>query len=525
MLADVPVTDPPSGPLDPEHCYRIASSRDGRFDGTFVVAVTTTRIYCRPSCPAVTPRRGNVRFYLTPAAAQGDGFRACKRCRPDAAPGSPEWDIRADAVARAVRLIGDGLVGREGVDGLARRVGYSPRHLTRLLNAELGTGPLRLAAAYRTQTARSLLEGTDLPVTEVAWASGFNSIRQFNDVIRRVYAQTPGELRRRSAPGRMAGPGPGRHSGPGPAVVHARLAYRPPLDAAALLGFLGARAVPGVESYDGSTYVTALRLPGGLGSASISVPGRAVVAPSPWLDCELRLDDIADYATAVARLRRLLDLDADPEAVRSSLSTDPVLAPLVAASPGRRMPGALDAHELALRAVLGQQVSLASARVAGGRLADRFGEALRWPHDGVVRAFPTAGALAGADPGDLPLPRARATSLVQLAAAMAAGQLELHPGVDRQAAHDALLSRTGIGPWTAAYIRMRALGDPDVLPPGDAAIHRALTAAGARRPDPDRPGAGRGADRRWSPWRSYATAHLWAAAARPGPASEKGPDT
>ncbi len=533
MLADVPVADPPSRPLDHEHCYRIASSRDGRFDGTFVVAVTTTGIYCRPSCPAVTPRRSNVRFYLTPAAAQGDGFRACKRCRPDAAPGSPEWDIRADAVARAVRLIGDGMVGREGVGGLARRVGYSPRHLTRLLNAELGTGPLRLAMAYRTQTARALLEGTDLPVTEVAWASGFNSIRQFNDVIRRVYAQTPGELRRRSAPapgpdpapGAMAGPGPGRPGGPGPAVVHARLAYRPPLDAAALLGFLGARAVPGVESYDGSAYTTALRLPGGLGSASISVPTRAGTSPTPWLDCELRLDDIADYATAVARLRRLLDLDADPEAVRASLSGDPVLAPLVAASPGRRMPGTHDAHELALRAVVGQQVSLAAARAAGGRLADRFGEPLRWPHAGVVRAFPTARALAGADPEDLPLPRTRATSLVRLATAMAQGELELHPGVDRQAAHDALLSRPGIGPWTAAYIRMRALGDPDVMPPGDAAVRRALTAAGTPPPGPDRSPPARAADRRWSPWRSYATAHLWAAAARPGPAAEKGPDT
>ena len=387
--------------LDPDRCYRIASSRDGRFDGTFVTAVLTTGIYCRPSCPAVTPRRQNVRFYPTPAAAQQAGFRACKRCRPDAAPGSPEWDSRADVVARAVRLIGDGLVEREGVEGLARRIGYSPRHLSRLLTAELGTGPLRLAVAHRTQAARSLLETTDLPVTEVAWASGFNSIRQFNDVIRRVFDYTPGELRRRArGDGARA-----RSVSGGVAVVRARLAYRPPLDAGALLGFLGARAVPGVESFDGRTYVTALRLPGGLGTASVSVPGPGPDRPRSgraWLECDLSLDDIADYATAIARLRRLLDLDADPEAVRAGLGSDPFMAPLVAASPGRRMPGSAGMEELAMRAVVGQQVSLASARAANGRLAERFGDPLRFPRGGVVRAFPTAAAVAGAALQDLP---------------------------------------------------------------------------------------------------------------------------
>ena len=527
MLAAVQLPAPHPRPLDPDRCYRIASSRDGRFDGTFVTAVLTTRIYCRPSCPAVTPRRHNVRFYATPAAAQQDGFRACKRCRPDAAPGSPEWDSRADVVARAVRLIGDGLLTREGVDGLARRVGYSPRHLNRLLTAELGTGPLRLATAHRTQTARSLLETTDLPVTEVAWASGFNSIRQFNDTIRRVYAYTPGELRLRAGnpagAGRAAArrpvhPGPG-HGGAGAAVVRARLAYRPPLDSAALLGFLGSRAVPGVESFDGRTYVTALSLPGGLGTASVTTPGGPGTGPprsgSAWLECELRLDDIADYATAVARLRRLFDLDADPVAVCSGLGSDPFLAPLVAASPGRRMPGTAGVHELAMRAVVGQQVSLASARAACGRLAERLGEPLRSPHARVVRAFPTAEAVAGADPGDLPLPRGRAVALRRLAAAMATGEVDLHPGADREAVEAALLALPGIGPWTAAYIRMRGLGDPDVLPPADAAIRRALTGRAG-------PGGGGGAGHRWRPWRSYATAHLWTLASAPFTLAEKG---
>lgn len=520
--AAVPPPAVPSRTLDPERCYRIASSRDGRFDGTFVTGVLTTRIYCRPSCPAVTPLRRNVRFYPTPAAAQQAGFRACKRCRPDAAPGSPEWDSRADVVARAVRLIGDGLIEREGVDGLAQRVGYSPRHLNRLMTAELGTGPLRLAVAHRTQTARSLLETTDLPITEVVWASGFNSIRQFNDIIRRVFAQTPRELRQRA--GRDGAPGRRDRSGARPAVIRARLAYRPPLDAAALLGFLGARAVPGVESFDGGTYVTALRLPGGMGTASVSAAG-AGGQPSPagssrqrpqgaWLDCELRLDDVKDYATAVSRLRRLLDLDADPDAVAASLGSDPVLAPLVAAGPGRRMPGAADGHELAMRAVTGQQVTLASARATNGRLAERFGEPLRSPHAGVVRAFPTAAALAGADPTDLPLPLNRALALRGLAAALASGELELHPGVDREEAHAALLSRPGLGPWTAAYIRMRGLGDPDVLPPGDAAVRRAL---GER----DRAAGGAFSDR-WRPWRSYATSYLWAAAARTATATQNG---
>lgn len=466
----------------------------------------------------MTPRRRNVCFYATPAAAQEAGFRACKRCRPDAAPGSPDWDSRADVVARAVRLIGDGAIEREGVDGLARRIGYSPRHLSRLLSAELGTGPLRLAVAHRVQAARTLLETSELSVTDVAWAAGFGSIRQFNDVIRRVYAMTPAELRDRAAerrdskhsevpPAKKAGPE--KPAGPAATPLRARLCYRPPLAAAALLGFLGMRAVPGVESYDGSAYSTALRLPRGQGVARLSVAARMGRTTSPYLECELWLDDARDYPTAVSRLRRLLDLDADPRAVADGLSADPFLAPLVAGQPGRRMPGSADPEETALRAVIGQQVSLPSAQAISARLARRYGQALDHPQAGVTTVFPTAEALAAADPAGFGMPRARGIALRDLAAAMADGSLELHPGVDRDRVEARLLERRGIGPWAAAYIRMRGLGDPDVLPPGDAALRRS--------------GAYLQNSRRWRPWRSYATAYLWASAGPRSSPAEKAP--
>jgi AraC family transcriptional regulator of adaptative response / DNA-3-methyladenine glycosylase II len=483
--------------MDDEHCYRVASSRDGRFDGTFVTAVLTTRTYCRPSCPATTPRRQNVRFYPTPAAAQDAGFRACKRCRPDAAPGSPEWDARADVVARAVRLIGDGVVEREGVPGLSRRLGYSTRQLNRLITAELGTGPLRLAMAHRVQHARALLENTDLPVTDVAWAAGFASIRQFNDRIREVFALTPSELRAKGATG-AARATAGRAEGAGRAgyEVVAHLTYRPPLDLAGLLSFLGRRAVPGLESWDGRTYVRHLALPRGPGRAQVTLPspGRAAGRRRslPAVECRLRLADVRDYATAVARMRRLLDLDADPLAVAALLGEDPVLAPAVAADPGRRVPGSVDPFEMAVRAVIGQQVSLASARAAAGRLTTAMGDG------GDQGTFPPAEALAEADPASLPLPRRRAATVVALAGAVAGGRIVLDPGAERDRAEARLLELPGIGPWTAAYIRMRALGDPDVFLPGDAALSRALGRAGV------------GEATAWKPWRSYAVVHLWA---------------
>jgi AraC family transcriptional regulator of adaptative response / DNA-3-methyladenine glycosylase II len=479
------------GVMDDDHCYSVASSRDGRFDGAFVTAVTTTGIYCRPSCPAMTPKRNHVRFFPTPAAAQEAGFRACKRCRPDAAPGSPDWNARADLVARAIRLIGDGVVEREGISGLSRRLGYSTRQLHRLVFAELGTGPLRLALAHRIQNARALLETTDMPITDVAWASGFGSIRQFNDRIREVYAATPTELRAKASRS-WGGTSPAS-----PGTIAARLAYRPPIDLPCLLGFLGQRAVPRVEAYDGSTYRRVLRLPHGLGVVTVS--SEVPKVPRPYVSVRLRLDDVRDYSTAVARLRGLLDLDADPSAVSTCFAGDPVLGPLVAARPGLRLPGAVDGEEMAIRAILGQQVSVAGARTLAGRLASTYGERLAEPDGDLNTAFPGISRLGAADPESLPLPRRRAASLLRVARQVNGRGLTLDPGSDRDEAEARLLEIPGIGPWTASYIRMRALGDPDVFLASDLGITRALTA----HPVPNA--------EVWKPWRSYATVHLWSA--------------
>ncbi|HEX4806821.1 MAG TPA: AlkA N-terminal domain-containing protein [Conexibacter sp.] len=498
---------------DFERCYRAVRSRDERFDGWFVTAVTSTGIYCRPSCPALTPKRANVRFLPSAAAAQRAGFRACKRCRPDASPGSPEWNTRADTVGRAMRLIRDGAVERDGVTGLARTLGFSERHLHRQLVAELGAGPLALARAQRAQTARLLIETTALPFTDVAFAAGFPSIRQFNETVREVFAATPTELRRAASgePRQLR-----RHSdvqiagAPAATPLTLRLRHRAPFDAGGLLAFLGARAVPGVEAWDpapadgGGTYRRVLALPHG--------PGVAALAPGPTgadhVRCELRLSDLRDLAAAVQRCRRLLDLDADPVAVDEALSADPALAPLVARAPGRRVPGAVDGAELAARAILGQQVSVAGARTLAGRLTAALGAPL--PDalaDGrLTHAFPAADALAAADPATLPLTRARARALQALASAVADGALALDPGADRAAARASLLALPGVGPWTAEYVAMRALGDPDAFPAADLGVRKAIERL-HRPADPER----------WRPWRAYAVTHLWASLAGAAP--------
>lgn len=504
--------------LTDEQRYRAASSKDARFDGVFVVAVTSTGIYCRPSCPAITPKRSNVRFYRTAAAAQDAGFRACKRCRPDAAPGSPEWNARADLAGRAMRLIGDGVVDREQVAGLARRLGYSARQVHRTMVVEVGAGPLALARAQRAQTARVLIETTALPLAEVAFAAGFASVRQFNATIRDVFAGTPTELRARARPGPTVDQGPG--------TVRLRLPYRPPIDLTRMFRFLGARAVPGVEAvHDGALWRT-LDLPNGVGVAALRRPavrrttprraadtaaggtataGTATTA-TRHLDCELTLTDVRDLITAVHRCRRWLDLDADPDAVAAQLAGTAVVGPLAAACAGRRSPGHVDAAELAVRAVLGQQVSVAAARRLAGRLTARYGRPLPHPVGPLTHCFPTAETLAETDPTDLPMPRSRCRTLVALAAALAAGELHLDPGARREAATEQLLAVDGIGHWTAGYIRMRALSDPDVFLAGDAGVRRALDRLGVD----SRPDAATRLAEAWRPWRSYAVHHLWA---------------
>ncbi len=504
--------------LDDEQRYQAAVSKDPRFDGVFFIAVTSTGIYCRPSCPAITPKRRNMRFYRGAAAAQDAGFRACKRCRPDASPGSPEWNIRADVVGRAMRLIADGVVDREGVAGLASRLGYEQRQVRRLVTAELGAGPLAIARAQRAQTARVLTETTALPLSEITFAAGFASVRQFNATIREVFAMTPTQLRQRRggrAPQTRRLPPaaiPGDRTAPG--LIRLRLAYRAPIDAERMLGFLAARAIPGLEEVRDGRYRRSIQLPNGAGILALG-PLRASPAPG-YVDCELQLEDLRDLTAAVQRCRRLLDLDADPEAVTGYLAADPVLGPLALAAPGRRSPGHVDGSELALRAVLGQQVSVAAARRLGARLVAAYGKPLERPDGPLTHCFPAAETLAVADPATLPMPQARARAVTGLAGALASGELSLDPGAERDRAEAILLGLPGIGPWTAAYIRMRALSDPDAFLPTDVGVLDALARLGAV-PAGTGPAARARAARdaaalaeSWRPWRSYAVHHLWA---------------
>lgn len=439
--------------------YEAVRSRDARFDGVFFFAVSSTGIYCRPSCPAITPKRANVSFYRTAAAAQGAGYRACRRCRPDAVPGSAEWNARADVVGRAVRLIGDGVVDREGVAGLASRLGYSARQVQRQLNAELGAGPIALARAQRGHTARVLLQTTSMQAAEVAFAAGFASVRQFNETIREIYAATPTQLRSARSPARKAAQAGG---------VPLRLAYRGAYDTAYVLDYLAARALRGVEEVVGEpgrrTYRCTVRLPHGAGVAEVAEgAGRG-----GWLDCRLHLEDLRDLTTATQRMRRLFDLDADPYAVAERLGADPVLGAAVAARPGLRAPGAADPEEFALRAVLGE---------GAGEAVAAYGTRLPGAGGTLTHVFPRAAVLASADvPG----------AVRAVAAGLASGAVRLDPGVDRAEAERGLLALPGVGPEVAALIRMRALGDPDVLLAECAAPQSSA----------------------WRPWRTYASHYL-----------------
>jgi len=484
--------------LDPDRCWQAVDRGDPRFDGWIFCGVTSTGIYCRPSCPARTPKRENVRFYPSAAAAQAAGFRACKRCRPDATPGSPEWDARADLVGRAMRLIADGVVDREGVPGLASRLGYTERHVHRQLVAVAGAGPLALARAQRAQTARVLLETTSVPVTQVAFAAGFASVRQFNATIREVFAMAPRDLRTRAR----------RHGRPEESgAVVLRMPYRAPLDAGGLIAFLGARAVDGVEEAVEGGYRRSLRLPHGEGVVELR-PADGHVLGRFWLA------DLRDLPAALQRSRALLDLDSDPQAVVDVLGRDPLLGPFVRAAPGRRVPGHVDAHELAIRAVLGQQVSVAGAATLAARLVAAYGEPLERPLGGVTRLFPSAAAIAAADPAHLAMPAARRAAVIGLARALADGDVVLDVGVDRDEALARLVALPGIGPWTATYVAMRGLRDPDAFLASDLGVHHALERLG----HDGRPAAALAVAERWRPYRAYALQHLWASLAEPAPA-------
>ncbi|MGW3497356.1 AlkA N-terminal domain-containing protein [Streptomyces sp. NPDC001020] len=479
--------------------YEAVCSRDARFDGEFFFAVSTTGIYCRPSCPATTPKRRNVCFFPTAAAAQHSGFRACRRCRPDAVPGSAAWNARADAVGRAMRLISDGVVDREGVAGLAARLGYSTRQVQRQLNAEVGAGPTALARAQRAHTARILLQTTRMQAAEIAFAAGFASVRQFNDTIRAIYAATPSELRV-AKQGRSACYG-AVGSADRAAGIPLRLAYRGPYSTAEVFDYLTVRSLTGVEEVTGKpgsrSYRRTLNLPHAPGIAEVSEKHG-----DGWLQCHLHLGDLRDLTTATQRIRRLFDLDADPYAVTERLRNDPALVPLVERRPGLRAPGAADPHEAAIRAVLGQQVSVAAGQKLGNVLVAAYGQPLETPSGGLTHVFPTAEALAGASLTELGTPESRRATLRGISGALADGTVRLDAGADRDEAEKALLALHGIGPWTAGYIRMRALGDPDVLLTDDVAVQAGMRHTGAEAVDAEG----------WRPWRTYAMHHFWNAA-------------
>lgn len=474
---------------DHERCLRAVRSRDARFDGWFVTAVLTTGIYCRPSCPARLPKAKNMRFHASAASAQRAGFRACKRCRPDASPGSPQWNARADIVARAMRLIADGVIERDGVGGLAQCLGYGVRQVERQMRAELGAGPLAIARAQRAQTARLLIETTSLPMAETALAAGFASVRSFNDTVRAVFDTSPTQLRRAAHADAATTPG----------ALRLRLPFRRPLRPDNLFGHLAATAVPGVEEWRDGCYRRTLRLPHCAGVVALS-------AHPDHIGCRLVLGDLRDLSVAIGRCRRMLDLDADPVAIDAQLGRSPVLGSLVARAPGRRVPRTVDPDELALRAVLGQQVSTAAARTHTARLARAHGDAIHDPDGGLTHLFPHPAVLAGIDPATLALPRSRASTLLELAKALASGAIALGPAADWDEARRALRALPGCGPWTVETIAMRGLGDPDAFLAGDLGVVLAARRLGL----PSTPAALAATARAWRPWRAYAIQHLWA---------------
>lgn len=494
MTAAAPVV--PAGPdgvvrLDFDGCYRALAARDRRFDGQFFVTVSSTGIYCRPSCPAIRPRRENVDFVLTAAAAQQRGFRACRRCLPDAVPGSPHWDIGTDLASRAMRLIGDGVVDRDGVDGLARALGYSARHVTRVLGEQLGAGPLTLARAHRATSARLLIQCTSMSMSDIAFAAGFASIRQFNDTIREVFDETPTALRRRAHPAQTP-------SSDG-TTVRLRLGLRRPFAPAWVDWFLAGHAVDGLEHHDGTAFHRAMSTPHGHVVVSATLHDDHV-------DAAVTAGDLRDLGPAINRLRRLLDLDADAEAVDDALAADPEIGPLVAAWPGIRVPGAVDAFETLIRTMVGQQISLAAARTHVGRLVTTLGEPVDAAGDlPVSHLFPTPAAIAERGHEVLRGPRRRMAAIVGVAHTVADGALTLHPAMESAELREALLAQPGIGRWTADYVVMRVLRDPDILLDGDLVLRRHADALGVDLRDTSR----------WSPWRSYVSMHLWRDALAP----------
>lgn len=477
---------------DAELLYRAHVSRDGRYDGRYFAGVITTGIYCRPVCRVRTPKPENVLFFACAAAAEAAGFRPCMRCRPDSSPGTPAWQAATETVSRALRLIADGALDGDGsVDALASRLAVSARQLRRLFKEHLGATPVEVAAARRTHFARRLVDETDMTMAQVAFAAGFESVRQFNHAMRETFRLTPTELRRK------------RHrrqrNGDDDALM-LRLAYRPPLDWTAMAAFLRARAIAGVEEVTADAYRRTIEVDGRPGVLELRYePGESYLTLRLWVDWRHGLIDV------VERARRIFDLTADPVAIGEALGDDAVLGRLVALRPGLRVPGAWDPFELAVRAVLGQQVSVVGASTLAARLVSRFGQALETADGALTHVFPSAEALSGAPVEEIGVPRARAETVRGLALAVASGRLSLEPGGGLEEAERRLRELPGVGPWTAHYIAMRALGERDAMPAGDLALRKAISANGRVATERELASAAEA----WRPWRAYAAMWLW----------------
>jgi len=477
--------------LDHNACYRAVKLRDARFDGRFFTAVKTTGIYCRPVCPARTPLSRNVTFFPTAAAAQEAGFRPCLRCRPETAPDMGAWRGTSNTVSRGLALIELGALDQSDVEGLATRLGLGERQLRRLFRTHLGASPVAVAQTRRILLARQLLHETQLPITQIAFAAGFGSIRRFNETFQVLYGRAPGQLRRL---GGATSPPSARGE------ISLLLRYQPPYDWPAMLDFLRARAIAGIEIADTNSYSRTFSIEGIQGTVTVS-PG-----PGNALRADIRCAKLSILPGIIARLRRAFDLAADPLAISAQLATDPTMAALVGKRPGLRVPGAWDGFELAMRAVLGQQITIAGAIRLAGHLVASYGEPMKVPRDVLTHVFPRPEALAHAKLTHLGIPGSRAESLSALAAAVIADPDLLGAHLDLEQAIARLRSIRGVGEWTAQYIALRQLRESDAFPAGDIGLQRALADPRGRRPDASELLA---QAQKWRPWRAYAAQHLW----------------
>ena len=476
-------------------CDRARMARDPRFDGLFFIGVLSTGIYCRPICPAPAPKPENIVYYPTAAAAADAGLRPCLRCRPEASPGSPAWNGTSATVSRAMLLIRQGALNEGSVADLAARLGVGDRHLLRLFKEHVGVSPLTLATTQNILFAKKLLTETAMPISEIAFASGFGSIRRFNAAFRSIYGKAPSDLRK---PMKSTG-----RQGMTMFQCELSLSYRPPFDWPAMSAFFGDRAIPGVECVADGVYHRTARINGASGKISV-----AHAKKGHALTLAVELPDSRDLMPVVERVRRMFDLDANMPEIHKALSVDPLLAKIVKKRSGLRLPVSWDPFESAVRAVVGQQISVKGSRTIIGRIAAKAGPEVDVPdRPELSRLFPTPEELFTCDLGIIGMPAKRVATIKALSKAVAGGEVSLLVNGSMDHFVETLVRISGIGDWTAQYIAMRALGEPDAFPAADLGIIKALQ-EGDERPTP------RQVRRRaeaWRPWRAYAAIYLWRA--------------